>query len=81
MPNNEPRKIKTLAVKGDAAENGGAPADATAPVAKPAAAAPAPETVILNGADVVETAAHPWCGRSMSMLVAAPRLHPGLRRE
>ena len=25
MPNNEPRKIKTLAVKGDAAENGGDP--------------------------------------------------------
>ena len=25
MPNSEPRKIKTLAVKGDAAENGGAP--------------------------------------------------------
>ena len=29
--------------KGDAAENGGVPADVTAPVAKPAAAAPAPE--------------------------------------
>ena len=43
VPNNEPRKIKTLAEKGDAAENGGVPADATAPVAKPAAAAPAPE--------------------------------------
>ncbi len=39
MPNSEPRKIKTLAVKGDAAENGGVPAGATAPVAKPAAAA------------------------------------------
>ena len=34
MPNNEPRKIKTLAVKGDAAENGGIPAGAAAP-AKP----------------------------------------------
>ena len=31
MPNNEPRRIKTLAVKGDAAENGGIPAGATAP--------------------------------------------------
>ena len=31
MPNNEPRKIKTLAVKGDAAENGGIPAGAAAP--------------------------------------------------
>jgi len=34
MPNNQPRKIKTLAVKGDAAENGGIPAGAAAP-AKP----------------------------------------------
>ena len=34
MPNNEPRKIKALTVKGDAAENGGIPADAAAP-AKP----------------------------------------------
>jgi hypothetical protein len=47
MPNNEPRKIKTLAVKGDAAENGGIPAGAVAPPAKPTlpprtAAAPAP---------------------------------------
>jgi len=38
MPNNEPRKIKTLAVKGDAAENGGIPAGAAAP-AKPDPAA------------------------------------------
>jgi len=36
--NNEPRKIKTLAVKGDAAENGGIPAGVTSP-AKPAPAA------------------------------------------
>ena len=34
MPNNEPHKIKTLPVKGDAAENGGIPAGAVAP-AKP----------------------------------------------
>lgn len=43
--NNEPRKIKTLAVKGDA-ENGGVPAGVAAPAAKPApaarTAAPAP---------------------------------------
>jgi cell division septation protein DedD len=39
MPNNEPRKIRTLAVKGDAAENGGAPAPVAAPATKPAAAA------------------------------------------
>jgi SPOR domain len=52
MPNNEPRRIKTLAVKGDAAENGGIPAGAAAPpprpgpttrsVAAPAAAPAAP---------------------------------------
>jgi hypothetical protein len=42
LANNEPRKIKTLAVKGDATENGGIPAGVTAP-AKPAPAArPAP---------------------------------------
>jgi SPOR domain len=31
MSNNEPRRIKTLAVKGDAADNGGIPAGASAP--------------------------------------------------
>jgi hypothetical protein len=36
MPNNEPRKIKTLSVKGDAAE-AGVPASAPPPPAKPAA--------------------------------------------
>jgi hypothetical protein len=41
MPNSEPRKVRTLAVKGDAAENGGAPATVAAPAAKPA---PAPRT-------------------------------------
>ena len=51
MPNNEPRRIKTLAVKGDA-DNGGVPAGAGAPpprpatrsVAAPAAAPAAPPT-------------------------------------
>jgi cell division protein FtsN len=38
MPNNEPRKIKTVAEKRDAAENGGIPAGAAAP-AKPDPAA------------------------------------------
>jgi hypothetical protein len=38
LPNNEPRKIKTLAVRGDA-ENGGVPAGVAAPTAKPAPAA------------------------------------------
>ena len=37
IPNSEPRKIKTLAVKGDA-ENGGVPAGVAAPAAKPAPA-------------------------------------------
>jgi hypothetical protein len=46
MPNNEPRRIRTLAVKGDAAENGGVPAGASAPPPRQApptrpAAAPA----------------------------------------
>jgi sporulation related protein len=36
MPNNEPRRIKTLAVKGDAADNGGVPAGASAPPPRPA---------------------------------------------
>ena len=31
IPNNEPRRIKTLPVKGDAADNGGIPTGATAP--------------------------------------------------
>jgi hypothetical protein len=35
MPNNEPRKVRTLAVKGDAAENGGIPTGAAAPPARP----------------------------------------------
>ena len=38
MPNNEPRKIKALTVKGDAAENGGIPTGTAAP-AKPDPAA------------------------------------------
>jgi SPOR domain len=44
MPNNEPRRIRTLAVKGDPADNGGIPAGASAPPPKPqtrSAAAPA----------------------------------------
>jgi hypothetical protein len=41
LPSGEPRKIKTLAVKGDAADNGGVPAGAAAP-AKPAPAARTP---------------------------------------
>jgi hypothetical protein len=36
MPNNEPRRIRTLAVKGDPADNGGIPAGASAPPSGPA---------------------------------------------
>jgi len=39
MPNNEPRQIKTLAMRGDPAENGGIPTGAAAP-AKPDPTAP-----------------------------------------
>ncbi|NOJ43191.1 SPOR domain-containing protein [Bradyrhizobium australiense] len=35
MPNNEPRRIKTLAVKGDPSDNGGIPAGASAPPPRP----------------------------------------------
>ncbi|MDI1262824.1 MAG: SPOR domain-containing protein, partial [bacterium] len=40
LPNNEPRKIKTLAVKGDAADNGGVPPSVAPPAARPVPAAP-----------------------------------------
>jgi len=53
MPNNEPRRVRTLAVKGDAAENGGIPAGATAPVARPGA----PTTRSAAAAPVAPTAA------------------------
>ena len=53
MSNSEPRKVRTLAVKGDAVDNGGVPAGAAAPAKPapaartaapaPAAAAPAPQ--------------------------------------
>ena len=62
MPNNEPRKIKTLAVKGDAAENGGIPAGATAPPPKPAPAtrsAATPARLPLPAAAPVAPAAAP----------------------
>jgi sporulation related protein len=36
MPNNEPRRVRTLAVKGDPADNGGIPAGASAPPSRPA---------------------------------------------
>jgi hypothetical protein len=42
MPNSEPRRIKTLAVKGDAADNGGIPAGASAPPKPPTRSVAAP---------------------------------------
>ena len=36
MPNNEPRRIRTLPIKGDAADNGGIPAGVSAPPPRPA---------------------------------------------
>jgi hypothetical protein len=51
LPNNEPRKVKTLAVKGDA-DNGGVPAGVAqakpAPAARTAAPAPAPAAAPRN---------------------------------
>jgi hypothetical protein len=41
LPSNEPRKIRTLAVKGDAADNGGVPVGGAAAKPAPAARAPA----------------------------------------
>ena len=42
MPNNEPRRIRTLAVKGDPADNGGVPAGASAPPRPPTRGVAAP---------------------------------------
>ena len=42
MPNNEPRRIRTLAVKGDPADNGGVPAGASAPPKPPTRGVAAP---------------------------------------
>jgi hypothetical protein len=42
MPNNEPRKIRTLPIKGDPAENGGVPVTSAAAKPAPAARAAAP---------------------------------------
>jgi hypothetical protein len=54
MPNNEPRRIRTLAVKGDAADNGGIPAGANAPPQRPA-----PTTRSAAAAPVAAPAAAP----------------------
>lgn len=57
MPNNEPRRVRTLAVKGDAAENGGIPAGAAAPPAPPAR--PGPTTRSVAAPATVPAAAPP----------------------
>ena len=74
LPNNEPRKIKTLAVKGDAAENGGAPAGVAAP-AKPAPAArtPAPAPAALHRRRVTR---HPPTPAPMRPLSLSPQGAP-----
>jgi hypothetical protein len=64
MPNNEPRRIKTLAVKGDA-DNGGVPAGANAPPPRPTpptrniTAAPAPAAPSRNPASANASANSP----------------------
>src|SRR5206468_8713449 len=61
MANNEPRRIKTLAVKGDA-ENGGVPARASAPPPRPA---PPPRRVAAPAAaPAAPPARHPASAQS-----------------
>jgi hypothetical protein len=70
MPNSEPRKVRTLAVKGDAAENGGVPANVAAPAARPA---PAPRTA------TAPAAAPPAAHNPSSANASAPlSLTPGV---
>ena len=69
MPNNEPRKIKTLAVKGDAAENGGIPAGATAPPPKPA---PATRSAATPATAPATSAAAPVAPAAAPVAQAAP---------
>jgi hypothetical protein len=57
MPNNEPRRIKTLAVKGDAADNGGLPAGVSAP--KPATRSIAAQAVAPGPGPTVPSSRNP----------------------
>jgi hypothetical protein len=68
MPNNEPRKIKTLAVKGDA-ENGGVPANVAPPAAKPA---PAARTATPPAAAPAPAARNPSSANASAPLSLAP---------
>jgi hypothetical protein len=58
MPNNEPRRIKTLAVRGDAADNGGVPAGVSAPT-KPATRSVAASAVAPGPGPTVPPARNP----------------------
>jgi hypothetical protein len=49
MPNNEPRQIKTLAVRADPAENGGIPTGAAAPAKDPTAPLASAPTALAQG--------------------------------
>jgi hypothetical protein len=75
MPNNEPRRIKTLAVKGDA-ENGGVPAGANAPPkpappTRSAAAAPARNPASANASANSPMSLAPQATESEQTRVAA----------
>ncbi len=80
MPNNEPRRVRTLAVKGDAADNGGIPAGASAPPPRPApttrnvTAAPAPAAPARNPASANASANSP-----ISIAPQAPEPEPPTR--
>src|SRR5437867_650097 len=55
MPNNEPRRVRTLAVKGEPADNGGIPAGASPPPPKP----PTPSTAAPAAAPAAPPARNP----------------------
>jgi len=67
MPNSDPRKVKTLVVRGDAADNGGAPAGAAPPAARPA---PAPRTATTPAAP--PAARNPASANASAPLSLAP---------
>ena len=71
MPNNQPRMIKTLAVKGDAAEYGGIPASAAAPAKPdPARSASAPAAPAQRNSSANNVSAN-----------APPTVSPPIRRR
>ncbi len=72
MPNAEPRKVKTLSVKGDAAENGGVPAAA----APPAAAAAKPATAARTATSRNPSSANASANAPLSLAPGAPAPDP-----